>query len=158
MSNILDPYELESLRGDFKEMLGINNYGGSEPSVSNARTVVSILRTVDRGPLNTSTMKYDAAITTSIYVGPAHISPVAFRRDRQEIGGEGSIRIRQYRAILPWDSGDIRLDDVLTVDFSDDPNLNGRSFDVTDVMYEAELAVRRISLTDTSGESNDSNC
>ncbi len=157
MSNILSTEELEGLREDFQAMLGINDFGGPELSLDKARTVVSILRTIDRGPLNTSTMKYDSPITTSIYSGPAHVSPVAFRRDRQEIGGEGSIRIRQYRAILPWDSGDIHLDDIFTVDFSDDPNLNGRSFDITDVMYEAELAVRRISLTDTSGE-GDQNC
>lgn len=158
MSNILSIEELNGIRKDFALMLGINDYGGEENWVEKARTVVSITRVIDRGVLNPTTNVYDAQDILAIYTGPSIISPVAFRRDRQEIGGQGSIRIRQYRAIVPWDAGDIHLDDVYKIDFSDDPAMNGRSFDVTDVMYEAELTVRRISLTDTSVEDDGQSC
>lgn len=154
MADLLSQLELDSLRKDFNALLGINDYGGGTLSITQAKTIVTLTRITDRGPINPTTLKYDSPTTAQIYAGPAHFSPVTFRRDRQELGGGEAIRIRQYRAVLPWDSGDIRIDDILTVNFCSDPEVAGRFFDVTDVMYETELAARRITLTDTTGNSD----
>ncbi|MDK1103814.1 MAG: DUF6093 family protein [Actinomycetota bacterium] len=150
MSNLLDSFELDALREDFFNMLGEFDEGGGGRTRSGSRLIITITRRLSRGTINPTTKLYDDPILSVIYQGPAHISPVTFRRDRQEIGGVESIRIRQYRAILPWDSGDIQIDDVLRIDEGDDPNMIGRTFDITDILYEAEMVVRRISLTDTS--------
>lgn len=149
MSNMLDEFELEGLREDFYNLLGIYNVGGGIPS-SSATTTVTIGRVTDIGPLNPATKKYDSPSTSTIYVGPAHISPVTYRRDRQELGGGEAVRIRQYRGIVPWDASGIHIDDYLIVDACADPDAVGKMFDVTDVLYESELSVRRISFTDTS--------
>ena len=158
MSNMVDQYELDGLREDFYNLLGIYNVGGGLPSIAQAKTLVTIGRIVDIGPLNPTTKKYDSPSTTTIYAGPAHISPVTYRRDRQELGGEESVRIRQYRGIVPWDAGDIFLDDYIIVNFSQDPDMESKVFDITDVLYESELSVRRISFTDTSKDTTGLNC
>ena len=111
MSNILDQVELDGLRADFFEMLGMHVDTNGDFVDDTAKTTVIITRITDRGPLNTTTGLYDAPVSSQIYVGPAHISPVTYRRDRQEIGGMEAVRIRQYRAIVPWDSGDVWIDD-----------------------------------------------
>lgn len=158
MSNITDRYELDGLREDFLNLLGIHDEGGGDPSIAQAKTLVTIGRVLDIGPLNPVTKKYDDPSTTTIYAGPAHISPVTYRRDRQELGGGEAVRIRQYRGIVPWDAGDIHLDDYLIVNFCEDPEVEGRVFDITDVLYESELSVRRISFTDTSKDTSGLNC
>jgi len=159
MANITDRYELEGLREDFKNLLGIHDEGGSSADTfTQAKTLVTITRIVDKGPLNTSTGKYDNPNTKVIYTGPAHVSPVTYRRDRQEIGGMEAVRIRQYRAVVPWDAGDIWIDDRLTVNFTEDPDMEGRTFDISDVLYESELAARRLSLTDTHRDGEGEAC
>ncbi len=158
MANILDDLELEGIRIDFEESLGQFDFPGDpDPSISEASTLVLVRRVRDRGPLNETTGKYDAPTIDTIYDGAAYISPVTFRRDRQEIAGEEAVRIRQSRMIIPWDSGteggqagNIRIDDFVVVVMSKDIEMEGRTFDVTDVMYESELAARRIGLTDVS--------
>lgn len=150
MSNIDSQLELDGLRIDFDELLGIHDYGGGTDDTDAAKTLVTIIRVTDRGPLNPVTKKYDTPVVSTIYTGPAHISPVTYRRDRQEIGGMESVRIRQYRAVVPWDSGDIWIDDKMTVTATEDPQMVGKVFDISDVLYESELAARRLSLTDTS--------
>jgi hypothetical protein len=157
MANIIDEYELAGLREDFDNLLGKYDFGGGTDDIDRAKTLVSITRVTSKGTLNETTGLYEGATSDVIYTGPAHFSPVTFRRDRQEIGGQTAIRIRQYRAVLPWDSGDIHLNDLFTVNFTTDPELDGRTFDVTDVMYESELSARRITLTDTSVDA-DPNC
>ena len=160
MANILDTLELDGIREDFLELLGIyeeGDDGGGSPSIARAKTLVSISRITNPGTFNESTGVFDTPTTSVIYTGPAHVSPVTYRRDRQEIGGGEAVRIRQYRAIVPWDSGDIHLGDIFLVNFTEDPELDGRSFDVSDVLYESELAVRRITLTDTAKDI-DPNC
>ena len=150
MSNLLDQIELDGLREDFFNMLGIFDEGGDEMSISQAKTLVTINRVIERGDINQSTKKYDNPSITSIYAGPAHISPVTYRRDRQELGGEESIRIRQYRCILPWDAGNVLVDDFCTINFSSDPEMVGKVFDITDILYESQMVVRRISMVDTT--------
>ena len=135
MANMIDEYELAGLRKDFLESLGLADEGGSELSMSDAKTLVSITRVTDRGPLNPTTKKYDSPVTTTIYAGPSHFSPVTYRRDRQEIGGGESVRIRQYRGVVPWDSGDIHIDDLYTVNFCEDPDVVGKTFQISVVLY-----------------------
>lgn len=157
MSNILDQVELDGLRADFYELLGLHNDGAAWVD-DTAKTTVIITRITDRGPINPVTGLYDTPVTSQIYSGPAHISPVTYRRDRQEIGGMEAVRIRQYRAIVPWDAGDVWIDDLLTVSDTQDPDMLGKTFDISDVLYETELAVRRLSLSDTSKDGEGVNC
>jgi len=158
MANMIDQYELDGLREDFLNLLGLFDEGDAEYSIEQAKTLVNINRVISRGTINPTTKLYENPITESIYAGPSHVSPVTYRRDRQELGGVESVRIRQYRAIVPWDAGDIHLDDTFTINFSTDPNMVGRTFDVTDVLYESHLAVRRISLVDTTKDANGFDC
>jgi hypothetical protein len=156
MSNILDELEIDGGRIDFEEALGQFTNGDSE-TIAAAGTLVMVRRLLSRGPLNEDTLKYDQPTIQTQYTGPAHISPVTFRRDRQEIAGEEAVRIRQSRMIIPWDSGtesdqpgNIHIGDFVVVIMSADPDMEGRTFDITDVMYESELLVRRLGLTDVS--------
>lgn len=156
MSNILDELEIDGGRIDFEEALGQFTEGDNE-TIAAAGTLVMVRRVTSRGPLNETTGKYDQPTIQTQYTGPAHISPVTFRRDRQEIAGEEAVRIRQSRMIVPWDSGTesdqpgrIHIDDFVVVVMSADPDMEGRTFDITDVLYESELLVRRVTLTDVS--------
>lgn len=151
MSNLISQLELDMLRKDFNTLLGIiDEGGGDDPSISKAKTLITINRVIERGPLNPTTKKYDDPSSISIYAGPSTFSPVTYRRDRQEEGGQESVRIRQYRALLPWDAGDIQIDDFYTINFCTDPDAVGKVFDITDILYESQMAVRRISLVDTA--------
>jgi len=158
VANMIDQFELEGLRKDFLNSLGVVDEGGGDWSIADAKTLVSITRVVYRGTLNAVTKKYDAQIITTIYTGPASISPVTYRRDRQEIGGEESVRIRQYRGVVPWNAGDIYIDDLFTVNFCEDPDVVGRTFNISDVLYETELASRRLSLLDTNKDRTGLDC
>ena len=154
MSNLLTAAEVSGLRQDFDEMLG--ELVGNTPNTE-AHMTVSITRT---SPSSVTVDPDTAEVVSStgpqvIYAGPAYIAPIIFRRDRQEIAGGTAQRIRQYRCLLPWDSGDIKIDDKIEVLTSLDPQFVGKVFDVSDVMYEAEMAARRITLTDTSPTGGD---
>lgn len=148
MSDILTGVELDGLRQDFDEMLG--------DMLGTAKTTIAITRTTGAtlGAINTTTLQYDAASPSVIYTGEAYISPVVYRRDRQEFVGGNILTIRQYRVLLPWDSGDIKLDDVVTIVSCSDPNFVNKTLTVIDVMYESELGARRITVLDdsTTGE------
>ena len=158
MSNILDQIELDGLRADFFEMLGMHLDTNGVFVDDDAKTSVIVTRITDMGAMDPNTGLYPNPVSSTIYTGPAHVSPVTFRRDRQEIGGMEAVRIRQYRAILPWDSGDIWIDDLMTVSDTQDPQMIGKTFEISDVLYESELGVRRISLTDTSKDGEGVNC
>ena len=158
MSDLINRFQLDQLRTTLNSMLGINDEGGNELSIEGAKTLITIRRVLDRGVINPTTKKYDAPVTEIVYTGPGDISPVTYRRDRQEQGGAESVRIRQYRGVVPWDADDIHLDDYLIVNFSTDPEMVGKILDITDVLYESELAVRRISLVDTSKDTTGLDC
>ena len=149
MANLVDQFELDGLREDFFQLLGAFDEGGDERSISKAKTLGTFRRILEDGPLNPSTHLYDSPIIEVIYAGPIYIGPVTYRRDRQELGGGESVRIRQYRCMTPFDAGDFHLDDYLVVNFWSDVDMEGRVFDVTDVLYESELSARRLSLVDT---------
>lgn len=153
MSNILTPLELDGLRKDFDEILGIFDEDGVE-TIAKAQTIITITRVVERGDINPTTGEYDNPSIQAIYSGPSNFSPVVFRRDRQEIGGLASVRIRQYRAIVPWDAEGILIGDFYRIDSSVDPDVAGRVFDITDVLYESELSIRRLTMVDTTQDAN----
>jgi len=157
LADLVTAIELDGLRADFDQLLGRDPDGNNADGVG---TTIAITRVTSktRGPINTTTLKYDDPTTIVIYTGPALISPVTFRRDRQEVAGGKAQRIRQYRCVVPWDSGDIHLDDNLEVITSQDPQFvaHGKKLAVSDVMYESEVAARRLTLIDISG--TDDNC
>ncbi len=125
MANLLDKFEQDALRRDFDRILGRVQQAGGE-SIQEAKTLVIVRRVDDLGTVDPVTGRYNNPSLSVIYTGPAHISPVTFRRDRQEIAGQEAVRIRQYRMVLPWDSGDIHLDDVTSINFSSDPQMVNR--------------------------------
>jgi hypothetical protein len=144
MANVLQQLELDGLRQDFNELLGDGSAGGD------AKTTIAITRTtVGSGDVDRTTLAVTPGSVEVIYTGEAFISPIVFRRDRQEIAGGEAQRIRQYRMLLPWDSGNILIDDIVEVISSQDPQFVNRKLTVSDVMYETELAARRVTLTDT---------
>ncbi len=145
MADLITELELDGLREDFDELFGTGALGTSKTTVAITRT-----RNRTQGDMDPTTLQYPDAVPEVIYTGKAHISPIIFRRDRQEIAGGETQRIRQYRCLLPWDSGNILIDDVVEIITCSDPNFVGRVLDVTDVPYESELAARRLTLTDTS--------
>lgn len=153
MSNVLSQLELDGLRRDFDEFLGIFDEDGVE-TIAQAKTIVSITRVIDRGDINPATGEYDDPSIQAIYSGPSNFSPVVFRRDRQEIGGLASVRIRQYRGIVPFDAEGILIGDFYRIDSSVDPDVAGRVFDITDVLYESELSIRRLTMVDTTQDAN----
>jgi len=149
MADLVTQLELDGLRADFDQLFGTGALGTS-------KTTVAITRLTDtqRGVIDPATLQYPAAIPEVIYTGAAFISPIVFRRDRQEIAGGETVRIRQYRCLLPYDAPKIWIDDVVEIITSSDPYFANRKLVVSDVMYESELAARRITLTDTSDDSD----
>ncbi len=158
MANLIDQIELDGLREDVLNAMGMFGDGAGDYTISDAKTLITIRRVIEIGDLNPTTHKYDSPSTLSIYAGPAMFSPVTYRRDRQEEGGGESVRIRQYRCNVPWDAGDIHLDDYAIINFCEDPDVIGKIFDVTDVLYTSEMAVRRLSLVDTTKDISGLDC
>lgn len=155
MANILQSLELDGLREDFSELLGDGSIGGD----GSAKMTVAITRVATgTGTVDPTTLAITPGSVDVIYTGEAYINPIIFRRDRQELAGGEDQRIRQYRGILPWDSGDIRIDDKIQVLTSVDPQFANRTMTISDVMYEAELAVRRITITDLGESDTGENC
>lgn len=147
MANWLTTAEVDGLRADFAELLGDT---GAVHVDNQPHTLVTITRSNNDGTIDDDTGVMTGETFATIYTGAAYNSPIVFRRDRQEVAGGLAQRIRQYRMLAPWDAGDIFIDDIITFDASLDPNLVGRVMTISDVMYESELAARRLTLTDTT--------
>jgi len=147
MSDVLTTEEVDGLRVDLGMLLGISEIDGNDDA---ARTVISFYREDATPTFDIATATY-AVNPTALYSGPAAISPMVFRRDRQESGGDEAIRVRVYRCMLPWDADPLpAVDDYAIVDECDDPDVVGRLFWVVDVMFESEIAGRRVTLTDVT--------
>ncbi len=153
MSDLLTSDELTALRKDFKTLLGFTNPEHSTETEDDAKSTVTVRRVTSKGPLNPNTYKYDSPTYATIYTGAAYLAPIVFRRDRQESHAGATVRVRQYRALLPWDSGDIRIDDEIVIDTSSDTEMVGRVWLVSDVMYESEQGARRLTITDITAGS-----
>jgi len=149
MSDLITALELDGLRDDFAELLGIDDEVYYD-------TTGTITRVVESGQtIDPVTLKYTSGSSpVVVYSGAMFVGPVVFRRDRTETAGGEAQRIRQYRGLLPWDSGDIHIDDLLRIDTSSDPYFVGKVLIVSDVFYETHVAGRRITLTDDSRDSD----
>lgn len=155
MANLLTPIEIAGARDDFAHALGLVPWVRGDQ----VDTEVTIFRTNAQtlGPINPETLQYDEPLTDIIYSGPSHFAPMAHRRDRQEIAGGETQRIRQYVAIVPWDAGDIHLDDTYRIDKCSDPYAVGKSFIITDVRYTSVLEARVLTLTDVGRDVDECN-
>lgn len=104
-------------------------------------TRASGVPTTDRNTLAVTTP------TTTVYTGPALVTA--------ESGDEGSgdeqpgRRVRtvtDYRARLPITAEGLAVGDTVTVDTSDDPDLDGAEFHITAVLAQSYHSTRRLRL------------
>lgn len=155
MSDILTSHELDGIRYDFDMLLGLTAYTPHAAIETEADIYRSNQTTL--GPINPVTLQYDEPLIDIIYSGASHFAPMAHRRDRQEIAGGETQRIRQYVALVPWNAGDIHLDDTYHIRKCSDPNAIDKKFIVTDVRYTSLQAARVLTLTDISRNSDPCN-
>lgn len=146
MSGLLTQQELDGIREDAKLLIGISSDGAD-----NGKTRVTIERPDKDATFNEVTLLYDLDHEL-IYDGAAIVFPVVFRRSRQERVVEEDSRVRVYRCLLPWDVGDLWLDDIVTITESTDVEFVGRVLRVIDVMYESEQGLRRIDTVDVEDD------
>lgn len=146
MSNLISQIELDGIRADFLELIGDIT---ATSTADTPGTTVTVRRSNNDGTTDLATGKVTGETFATIASAvAAHVAPIPFRRDRTEEAGGDPVRIRQYRATLLWDVGDILIGDQVDMITSTDPHLVGRTMEVTDVFYESQLAARRITLTD----------
>lgn len=86
---------------------------------------------------------YDVTTTgDTVYSGPCRLRPTG--GDRIVIAGEAPITLRMYDLTLPWDATGLKVDQVVTLDESNDPHSDGRTFTVTDIQGGTDTAYRRL--------------
>lgn len=78
----------------------------------------------------------------TVYTGPCRLRPTG--GDRVVIAGDAPITLRTYDLTLPWDTEGIKVDQVVTIDDSNDPHTESRTFTVTDVQGGTDGAYRRL--------------
>lgn len=144
MADLITSLELDGLRQDFLELLGVDDQTDLDTTGTFYRVLTST------GGIDPNTLQYSSATKITVHSGALHVGPVVFRRDRTETAGGEAQRIRQYRALLPWNVPDILIDDYWRCDSASDPHFPGRVFRVTDVMYSSHLSARQVTLTDIS--------
>jgi hypothetical protein len=143
MSGVLSAAELAGIQADTDLILGIDANG-----VDAGRTQVTVRRITSRGTIDATSGRYLNPTYLTLYSGAAIIFPIVYRRERQELVAEQAERVRMYRVLLPADSpasGEFRENDIVTVTASDDTNFTGAVMRVTDVMYESDHGIRRLS-------------
>jgi hypothetical protein len=135
----LSDAEIDGLRADANLLIGLDADGEA-----GGHTSVLVRRILSRGTLDSTTLLYTPTYTT-LYSGVATIFPVVYRREQQTYVAEQAERIRMYRVLLPWDSGEFREDDIVEVTAADDAEFVGQIMRVTDCMYESDQGLRRLS-------------
>lgn len=107
------------------------------------RTTGRLMRASDEAPtFNTTTGKDTLAEPAVIYEGPCHLSATTTSGRRDTQAGEREIRISALRAKFPPETP-AKVDDVLEITASTyDPELVGRSFRVTDIVWHAWQVTR----------------
>lgn len=84
---------------------------------------------------------------TTVYTGACRVrSPGAVEQDVQV--GEMHETLGRYVGTFPWDSGDVRVDDMLILDIASDPQLIGRPLRVVNVAVGSWEIDRRVMLED----------
>jgi hypothetical protein len=135
----LSEAEIAGLRADANLVIGLDADG--DPG---GRTTVLIRRIASLGTPDSTTGQLTPTYTI-LYSGVATIFPVVYRREQQTYVAETADRIRMYRVLLPWDSGEFRENDIITVTAADDSNFVNAEMRVTDCMYESDQGLRRLS-------------
>ena len=77
----------------------------------------------------------------AVYAGACRLRPAGGAR--VVAVGEGLTTLRMYDLTLPWDTEGIQVDQVVTLEASNDPHIVDRTFTVTDVMGGTDGAYRR---------------
>lgn len=83
---------------------------------------------------------------TVVHAGCFRVQPEP-TQDRIVIVGDQAVTLHRYRVSTEWDADQIRVDDILVLDTSADPQLAGRPFVVRDVHYDT-FQVRRYLLVE----------
>jgi len=135
----LNDAEVAGLRLDANLLIGLDADGEA-----GGHTTVSIRRILSLGTPDATTLRLTPTYST-LYSGVATIFPVVYRREQQTYVAEQAERIRMYRVLLPWDSGEFRENDIITVTAADDAEFVGQEMRVTDCMYESDQGLRRLS-------------
>ena len=136
----LSHLELEGLRKDMNAEIGDGNIGRFYRYSANTQGVsVSADGTVNSGS------------PTTIYEGPVEFSTITARQDRYETRLGEHIYIKQYRVAFPASVFPIPHENDRFVMLSShaDPALVGREMYVKNVVFDAELSKRLITLVDT---------
>jgi hypothetical protein len=146
---LLDSLELDCLRSDLELVItgdtSLNGVGGDTCQISRTDNPNQL------GTFNETTGLYENPTVTIKYTGPCYISPLVFRRDRQEEVGGRAGRIRVYRVKIPWvDPFDVELMDnfVITQSADGDSEILDLELKVVDILYGSEGGARRITVQD----------
>lgn len=81
--------------------------------------------------------RYTPAVGTTIYTGVCRIVPIT-RPARVDVVGEAQETHRHFRVAVRYDVPEIRVDDLVDVTVSVDPQLTGRKLRVLEVAYGSE--------------------
>lgn len=91
---------------------------------------------------------YDTAGTgDAVYAGRCRLRPSGGAR--VVIAGDAPITLRLYDLTLPHTATGVEVDQLATMDTSDDPSLAGRVYRVVDVQGGSDGAYRRVVVEDT---------
>jgi hypothetical protein len=80
---------------------------------------------------------------TLLWTSPVRVTPT--RGPREQPVGEGVMAMRDADLLFPWDSPEPIRDQEVKIVTSEDPNLAGRWFRITDVRAHSQQASRRVS-------------
>jgi hypothetical protein len=97
-----------------------------------------------------ATLQYTSGAGTSIYVGPCRVQALSTAEARQTFG-EQDVTTRRYMVAIEWDAAEVAVNDVVTVDTADDPDLPGRKLRVLDVATGTEQWERDLVCQDWQG-------
>lgn len=86
----------------------------------------------------------------AVYDGACRFGVADSTDQRAEAGGE-SVRLRVYKVRLPWDTTGIQVDQIITPTASNDPHLEGRKLQVTDVRGLTDPLSRSVMVEEILG-------
>lgn len=105
----------------------------------------TINRPATGGTLNTATGQWTPSSATEIYDGACRIRPVT-SADQSVVFGDEQITRQRYVGTFPHDITRLRIDDVVTVTDSSDPDIDQRTFRVVVVSSGSFHIDRRAGL------------
>lgn len=136
----LSDAEVAGLRADTSMMIGIDADGND-----GGHTQVLCRRMTGRGSLDATTGRYLTPTYLTLYTGAGVVFPIVYRRERQEFVAEQAERLRMYRILLPYNAGEFRENDLCQITAADDAQFVGTIMRITDVLYESDQGLRRLS-------------